>query len=144
MTIDLARLIEAQEHTYGEALSEIKAGPKMGHWMWFIFPQFAGLGLSDVFKFYAIRSTEEAKAYLKHPVLGKRLNEVSRVLLELETDNARLIFGSPDDLKLHSCMTLFAIADEENPDNLFKKVIDKFFRSKYDKNMLHILKEEMI
>jgi len=136
--------MEAQEQTHELALAEIKAGLKTGHWMWFIFPQIAGLGLSDTSKFYAIKSMEEAKAYLEHPVLGKRLKEITKVLLVLETANARMIFGSPDDLKLHSCMTLFAIADEDNPDNLFKKVIEKFFRGKYDLNTLHILEEEKI
>jgi len=144
MSIDLSRYIEAQEQTYELALSEIKTGQKTGHWMWYIFPQIAGLGLSDTSKFYAIKSMEEAKTYIEHPVLGKRLKEITKVLLVLETANARMIFGSPDDLKLHSCMTLFAIADEDNPGNLFKKVIEKFFRGKYDKNSLHILEEEMI
>lgn len=143
MAIDLTRYIEAQEQTYDLALSEIKAGHKTGHWMWYIFPQIAGLGLSETSKFYAIKSIEEAKAYLKHPVLGKRLTEITKLLLELDTDNARVIFGSPDDLKLHSCMTLFAIADEENPDNVFGKVIAKYFMGKYDRNTLHILEEEM-
>ena len=142
MAIDLTRYLEAQEQTYEKALFEIKAGKKTGHWMWYIFPQIAGLGLSATSKFYAIKSMEEAKAYLEHPVLGKRLKEITKVLLVLETANARLVFGSPDDLKLHSSMTLFAIADEDNPDNLFKKVIEKFFRGKYDLNTLHILKEE--
>ena len=144
MSIDLSRYIEAQEQTYEQALSEIKVGLKTGHWMWYIFPQIAGLGFSSTSKFYAIKSMEEAKAYLQHPVLGKRLKEITKVLLELETANARIIFGSPDDLKLHSCMTLFAIAGEDNPDNLFKKVIEKFFRSKYDLNTLNILEEEKI
>lgn len=143
MAIDLTRYLEAQEKTYAEALSEIKAGLKTGHWMWYIFPQIAGLGLSDTSKFYAIKSIEEAKAYLQHTVLGKRLKEITKVLLELETANARMILGSPDDLKLHSCMTLFAIADEDNPVNLFKKVIEKFFRGKYDLNTVHILDVEI-
>jgi len=143
MAIDLTRYIEAQEQTYDLALSEIKAGHKTGHWMWYFFPQIAGLGLSETSKFYAIKSIEEAKAYLKHPVLGKRLTEITKLLLELDTDNARLIFGSPDDLKLHSCMTLFAIADEENQDNVFGKVIAKYFMGKYDRNTVHILEEEM-
>lgn len=144
MAIDLTRYLEAQEKTYAEALSEIKAGLKTGHWMWYIFPQIAGLGFSSTSKFYAIKSIEEAKAYLQHPVLGKRLKEITKLLLEVETANARIIFGSPDDLKLHSCMTLFKVADEDNPDNLFKKVIKKFFRGKYDLNTLNILEEEKI
>lgn len=144
MAIDLTRYLEAQEKTYAEALSEIKAGLKTGHWMWYIFPQIAGLGFSSTSKFYAIKSIEEAKAYLQHLVLGKRLKEITKLLLEVETANARIIFGSPDDLKLHSCMTLFKVADEDNPDNLFKKVIEKFFRGKYDLNTLNILEEEKI
>ena len=112
--------------------------------MWYIFPQIAGLGLSDTSKFYAIKSLAEAKAYLEHPAFGKRLKEITGVLLELGTANARMVFGSPDDLKLHSCMTLFAIADEDNPDNYFKKVVEKIFRGKYDLNTLHILEEEKI
>lgn len=144
MSIDLLRYIEAQEQTYELALSEIKAGLKTGHWMWYIFPQIAGLGLSETSKFYAIKNIEEAKAYLEHPVLGKRLKEITNALLDLEIKIVRLIFVSPDDLKLHSCMTLFAIADEEYPNNLFKKVVDNFFRGKYDKNTLHIFEEEMI
>ncbi len=143
MSIDLSRYIDAQEQYYDLALAEIKAGQKQGHWMWFIFPQIAGLGLSENSKFYAIKSMQEAKAYLEHPVLGKRLNEITSLLLELDTNNARLIFGSPDDLKLHSCMTLFAIADEEKPDNVFGRVIAKYFMGKYDRNTVHILEEEM-
>ena len=139
----MSRYIDAQEQYYDRALAEIKAGQKQSHWMWFIFPQIAGLGLSETSKFYAIKSMHEAKAYLGHPLLGKRLNEITSLLLEHDTNNARLIFGSPDDLKLYSCMTLFAIVDEENPDNVFVKVIAKYFMGKYDRNTVHILEEEM-
>lgn len=142
MGIDLTRYIEAQEQKYTVALSEIKAGRKESHWMWFIFPQIAGLGHSDVSKYYAIKDMEETRAYLQHEVLGARLKEITGVLLELETDNARHIFGSPDDLKLHSCMTLFAMADEEE-NNIFEKALAKFFKGKYDKNTVGILEEEM-
>lgn len=144
MDFDLSRYLEAQEQTYEEALLEVKAGQKTGHWMWFIFPQLAGLGFSEASRYYAIKNIEEAKAYLEHPVLGKRLKEITKVLLEIETANGRLIIGSPDDLKLHSCMTLFAIAYEDNPDNLFKKCIEKFFRGKYDQNTLHIIEEAKV
>jgi uncharacterized protein (DUF1810 family) len=140
--MDLSRFIEAQERQYAIALSEIKSGRKESHWMWFIFPQIAGLGFSDVSKFYAINNLDEAKAYLNHEVLGARLKEITQVLLMQETDNANLILGSPDDLKLHSCMTLFAIADEENPDNVFEKVIVKFFKGKYDGRTVEILERE--
>jgi uncharacterized protein (DUF1810 family) len=109
--------------------------------MWFVFPQIAGLGFSDVSKFYAIKNLEEAKAYLNHEILGVRLREISNVLLLQDTDNATLIFGSPDDKKLHSCMTLFAIADEENPDNVFENTLEKFFKGKYDRRTEDILEE---
>lgn len=137
--MDLTRYIEAQEKQYAIALAEMKAGHKTSHWMWFIFPQIAGLGFSDVSKFYAIRNLEEAKAFLEHELLGKRLREISNVLLMKDTDNANLIFGSPDDIKLHSSMTLFAIADEDNPDNVFEKVVAKYFKWKYDRRTVEIL-----
>ena len=140
--MDLTRYIEAQERQYAIALAEMRAGQKSSHWMWFIFPQIAGLGFSDVSRFYAIKNLEEAKAYLKHVVLGKRLIEISNVVLQQDTDNTTLIFGSPDDMKLHSSMTLFAIADEDNPDNVFEKVLAKFFKSKYDRKTVEILEEQ--
>jgi uncharacterized protein (DUF1810 family) len=139
--MDLNRFIEAQEKQYAIALAEMKAGHKTSHWMWFVFPQIAGLGFSDVSKFYAIKNLEEAKAYLNHEILGVRLREISNVLLLQDTDNATLIFGSPDDKKLHSCMTLFAIADEENPDNVFENTLEKFFKGKYDRRTEDILEE---
>ena len=140
--MDLNRYIEAQERQYAIALAEMRSGHKTSHWMWFIFPQIAGLGFSDVSKFYAIKNLEEAKAYLKQEVLGKRLREISNVLLMHDTDNANLIFGSPDDMKLHSSVTLFAIADEDNPDNVFEKVIAKYFKGKYDSRTEEILEEQ--
>ncbi len=140
--MDLNRYIEAQERQYAIALAEMWAGHKTSHWMWFIYPQIAGLGFSDVSRFYAIKNIEEAKAYLQHEVLGKRLREISKVLLMQDTDNANLIFGSPDDMKLHSSMTLFAIADEDNPDNVFEKVIAKYFKGKYDRKTEEILEEQ--
>lgn len=136
---DLNKFIEAQEKQYAVALAEMKVGHKNSHWMWYIFPQIAGLGFSDVSKFYAIKDIDEADAYLKHEILGMRLKEISNVLLMQNTDNATLIFGSPDDMKLHSCMTLFAIADEDNPDNVFEKVLAKYFKSKYDRRTEEIL-----
>lgn len=139
--MDLNRYIEAQERQYAIALAEMRAGHKTSHWMWFIYPQIAGLGFSDVSRFYAIKNIEEAKAYLQHEVLGKRLREISKVLLMQNTNNATLIFGSPDDMKLHSCMTLFAIADEDNPDNIFEKVLAKYFKGKYDRKTEEILEE---
>ncbi len=140
--MDLDKFLEAQEQQYGIALSEIKSGRKSGHWMWFIFPQITGLGFSDVSRFYAIKNIEEANAYLKHEVLGFRLKEISNALLKQGTINANLIFGRPDDLKLQSCMTLFAIADEENLDNVFEKVLSKFFNGKYDYKTIQILEKQ--
>jgi uncharacterized protein (DUF1810 family) len=111
----------------------------MGHWMWYIVPQIIGLGYSEATKYYSIKNLEEAVAYLKHEVLGSRLLEISNTLLTRTTDNAASIMGRPDDLKLHSCMTLFAIADEENLDNVFEKVLLKYFKGKYDRGTLDIL-----
>lgn len=139
--MDLTRFIEAQEQQYAIALAEMESGVKTGHWMWFIFPQIEGLGISEISQFYAIKNLTEAKAFIKHAILGSRLKEISLVLLQQDTNNAHLIFGSPDNLKLHSCMTLFAIADEANPDNVFEKVLVKFFNGKYDRRTLEILDE---
>ncbi len=142
MNFNLNRYIEAQEKQYVIALAEMQAGYKISHWMWFIFPQISGLGFSEVSKFYAIKNLEEAKAYLQHGILGKRLREISNVLLMQDTDDATLIFDNPDDMKLHSSMTLFAIADEENLDNVFEKVLAKFFKGKYDRRTVEILTEQ--
>lgn len=112
--------------------------------MWFIFLQIAGLGFSGLSNFYAIKNLDEATAYVEHEVLGKRLKEISQVLLMQDTDNATLIFGSPDDLKLHSSMTLFAFADEETPENVFKKVLAKYFKGKYDRRTEEILEKDNV
>src|SRR5665213_2039019 len=101
---NLQRFINAQETSYQIALSEIKNGKKQSHWMWYIFPQIAGLGISETSKFYAIKNVHEAEEFLYHSVLGKRLIEICNELLNLETNDAHKIFGSPDDLKLHSSM----------------------------------------
>lgn len=140
--MSLNRYLEAQENQYTIALTEIKAGHKTSHWMWFIFPQISGLGFSDVSKFYAIKNLEEAKAYLQHEILSKRLIEISNELLLQDTDDATLIFGNPDDLKLHSSMTLFAIAEDENHDNVFEKVLTKYFKGRYDRNTVEILEKQ--
>jgi uncharacterized protein (DUF1810 family) len=133
----LERFVDAQQSTYSAALSEVLRGHKSGHWMWFIFPQIGGLGYSDTAKFYAIRDKNEAEAYLAHPVLGKRLHEISSALLKLDENNATLIFGSPDDLKLRSSMTLFSSL--EHPDPIFQLVLDKFFNGVKDKKTLQLL-----
>ena len=140
MEIMLSRFLKAQENDYEMALSEIKSGRKIGHWMWYIFPQFKGLGYSETSIYYAINDIEEAKEYLKHPILGTRLKEISNELLKLEQSDARLIFGGIDSMKLKSCMTLFWAVDKENAD-VFIKVIDKFFDGNFDDLTLSLIKE---
>jgi uncharacterized protein (DUF1810 family) len=104
---NLQRFIEAQEADYETALTEIRQGKKRSHWIWYIFPQVQGLGFSDTSRYYAIKDISEAAAYLQHPVLGSRLITICNALLRLESNNANQVFGSPDDLKLRSSMTLF-------------------------------------
>lgn len=137
MNYDLERFRKAQRGAYDEALAEIKRGRKNGHWMWYIFPQLSGLGMSATSLYYGIRGLDEAKAYLKDPVLGERLREISEALLEIETNDPRAVFWSPDDMKLRSCMTLFSVAAPEC--DLFKKVLDKFFDGKPDPLTLDML-----
>jgi uncharacterized protein (DUF1810 family) len=127
---DLQRFIDAQQGDYATALSEIKNGRKRSHWMWYIFPQVQGLGFSSTSKHYAIKDIDEARAYLAHPVLGKRLIEISSELLKLPANDANSIFGSPDDMKLRSSMTLFA--EVPGADGVFQKVLDKFFNNEKD------------
>ncbi|GGH01485.1 DUF1810 domain-containing protein [Mucilaginibacter phyllosphaerae] len=136
---DLNRFVEAQKGDYETALAEIKAGKKRSHWMWYIFPQMAGLGFSALSKKYGIRDLGEARAYLAHPLLGPRLVAVSRQLLQLPGNNATQIFGSPDDLKLRSCLTLFALASPAH--EVFNLVLSKFFDGKKDPHTLAFLKE---
>jgi len=137
MKHDLSRFLDAQETTYATALSEIRAGRKRGHWMWFIFPQLKGLGYSSNAIYYGIDGLEEAAAYLKHPVLGARLIEISRVLLDLPGRDATVVMGSPDDLKLRSSMTLFARVP--GTDDVFKQVLEKYFRGEQDPKTIAIL-----
>src|SRR5918996_1049516 len=106
----LSRFIEAQEPVYETVLRELEHGRKESHWMWFIFPQIAGLGHSAMAQRYAISSLDEAKAYLSHPILGPRLRECTRLVVQVDGKSAYEILGSPDDMKFHSCLTLFARA----------------------------------
>jgi uncharacterized protein (DUF1810 family) len=124
---DLQRFVAAQDEAgiYERALAELRAGRKRSHWMWFVFPQVAGLGRSPVSRRYAISSLAEAQAYLAHPVLGPRLIECARVVCELQGPTAQDIFGGIDAIKLRSSMTLFAHADPDNP--LFRGVLDAYF-----------------
>ena len=133
---NLERFISAQEKSYPIALSEIKKGKKQSHWMWYIFPQIYGLGFSETSKFYSIKDIDEAKEFLLHPVLGNRLVGLCNELLKLEPDNATSIFGSPDDLKLKSSMTLFSSL-KINP--VFQKVLDKFFNGAKDSKTLELI-----
>lgn len=121
---DLERFIEAQEMNYAQALREIKEGEKRGHWIWYIFPQIKGLGHSYNSEFYGISSKEEAKAYLEHPVLGKRLREITQALLDCNNRSADDILGFPDVLKVRSCMTLF---DLVLPNDIFNDVLYKYY-----------------
>src|ERR1017187_7868548 len=139
MNSDLERFLDAQKKDYQIGLSEIRSGRKRSHWMWYIFPQIAGLGQSETAKYYAINNIEEAKEYLNHEILGYRLSEISNELLKLKKeDNARNIFSTPDDMKLKSSMTLFVQAAKEN--SIFQKVLDKFFNGESDDKTIKILK----
>ena len=135
----LQRFLDAQETDYAIALSEIENGKKQSHWMWYIFPQIQGLGFSETSKFYAIKNIHEANEFMNHPVLGKRLIEISNALLHLETNDAHKIFGSPDDMKLHSSMTLFSSLPNTSP--VFQNVLDKCFNGRKDGRTLQILDE---
>jgi uncharacterized protein (DUF1810 family) len=134
---DLRRFVQAQEDDYQRALSELKAGRKRTHWIWYIFPQFDGLGFSSTSKYYSIKSLNEAKAYLNHPVLGPRLVECAEVVLTLEGRSAQQILGSPDDLKLRSCATLFASVAP--PGSVFERLIAKYYSGKADDQTLHLI-----
>ena len=132
-TYDLERFVQAQGGVYEQVCSELRAGRKRTHWMWFIFPQIKGLGSSEMAVRYAISSIEEAKAYLEHPVLGARLRECTQIVLGVTGRTAEEIFGYPDNLKFHSSMTLFAQAAEISEEDLvFSQALDKYFGGKED------------
>jgi len=134
---DLNRFISAQESDYEQALSEIKDGRKRSHWMWYIFPQIDGLGSSAMSRRYSIKSLDEARAYLDHPVLGTRLTACFEVLLKLEGRSAEEIFGFTDEKKLRSCATLFAAVSE--PASVFQRLLDKYFHGERDPMTLRLL-----
>ncbi|MDB5249085.1 MAG: hypothetical protein JWQ40_3479 [Segetibacter sp.] len=137
---NLRRFLDAQQADYSAALAEIKNGRKRSHWMWYIFPQILGLGFSETSKFYAIKDINEAEEFLSHPVLGSRLIEISNELLKLESNNANTIFGSPDDVKLKSSMTLFASV--HNADPVFQLVLERFFNGTKDTTTLAIIERQ--
>jgi uncharacterized protein (DUF1810 family) len=134
---DLTRFIQAQEHDYARALAEIKAGQKLSHWMWYVFPQYDGLGHSTTSRLYAIKSIAEAEAYLSHPKLGPRLLECCEAVLKVEGRSAHEIFGSPDDMKLRSCATLFASVSP--PGSVFQRLLDKYFQGQRDDKTLRLI-----
>lgn len=137
MDNDLSRFLTAQERDYPRALQEIRAGRKRSHWIWYIFPQLRGLGYSDYAAFYGIADIEEARAYLAHPVLGSRLIEITGALLELPESDPLRVMGTPDDLKLRSCMTLFACIAE--PGSVFHRALDKYYGGEPDAQTLRLL-----
>lgn len=133
---ELARFVDAQERDYETALSEIRAGRKRSHWMWYIFPQFEGLGSSPTSRHYAIKTAGEAQAYLAHPLLGRRLIECAEAVLHVQGRSAHDIFGSPDDMKLRSCATLFASVSPD--DSVFHRLIAKYFDGEVDERTLRL------
>ena len=136
---DLQRFVEAQQPVYDQALTELRAGSKRSHWMWFVFPQISGLGHSSMAQRYAIRDSDEASAYLAHPLLGQWLEECAQALLQHSERPVRQILGSPDDLKLRSSMTLFAAMAPER--QVFQAVLDAFFAGQADPATLARLHE---
>ena len=140
---DLQKFIDAQDsgysfgETYKTALSEMKQGYKVSHWIWYVFPQIQGLGLSETTAFFSIRDLSEAKDYYAHPILGTRLIEICEVLLNIESDDPMCVFGYPDAFKVRSCMTLFKHAAREQ--SVFQKVLDRFCQGNEDEKTLRIL-----
>lgn len=134
---DLQRFVDAQHVVYEQALGEITQGLKRTHWMWFIFPQIDGLGSSPAARHYAIKSREEAEAYLRHPVLGPRLVACAEAALAADGRSAREMFGTPDDLKLRSSVTLFAAVAPSG--SVFERVIEKYFSGQPDPKTLELL-----
>ncbi len=137
MPANLTRFLDAQAGSYPAALAEIRNGRKRSHWMWFIFPQIQGLGLSETARFYALHDQHEAAEYARHPVLGARLVEISTALLGVKSSDASAIMGSPDDVKLKSSMTLFAALPAANP--VFRAVLAKFFGGAHDERTLRLI-----
>jgi len=136
---DPERFVRAQARTYEAALAEIRSGRKRSHWMGYVFPQVAGLGVSGTSQHYAISGAAEARAYLAHPVLGPRLVECVEAVLKVEGRSAREIFGSPDDRKLRSCATLFAQVSP--PGSVFERLLEKYYEGEQDARTLELLKD---
>ena len=134
---NLNRFVEAQHGSYERALSEINSGRKRSHWMWYIFPQLDGLGFSSTSKFYAITNVDEARAYLEHPVLGPRLLACAEAVIRIDGRSATQIFGSPDDMKLKSCATLFACVSPER--SVFHQLLVRYYEGGVDSKTLRLL-----
>jgi len=134
---DLKRFLEAQEDCYEGILSEIKSGQKRTHWMWYIFPQIDGLAFSSTSKRYSIKSFEEARAYLNHSILGTRLRECAQAVLDVKGRSAAEILGSPDDLKLKSCATLFVSVSP--PPSVFGCILEQYYHGVQDDRTVHLL-----
>lgn len=137
---DLRRFVTAQEPIFDQVCAELRDGRKSTHWMWFIFPQFEGLGRSSMAQRYAIRSRAEAVAYLSHPLLGERLRECTRLVNAIEGRSIEHIFNAPDDLKFHSSMTLFAWTGGDNA--VFTEAVRKYFGGRLDRRTLELLEGE--
>jgi uncharacterized protein (DUF1810 family) len=135
---NLNRFVQAQAHIYANVLAELSCGFKQTHWMWFVFPQIDGLGVSETTKRYAIKSLAEARAYLEHAVLGERLFKCAQLVLDLEGKSALEILGSPDNMKLQSSMTLFAAVSQ--PNSVFTAVLDKYFDGERDLKTLNLIR----
>ena len=135
---DLQRFVHAQERDYERALAEVRSGRKRSHWMWYVFPQVAGLGQSSMSQRYAINTLGEARAYLAHPILGARLKEIADAVLGVQGRTAHEVFGSPDDLKLLSSATLFALVSPD--DSVFHRIIDKYFDGRHDERTLELVR----
>ena len=133
---DLQRFVDAQKNVYDDVRRELRQGLKQSHWMWFIFPQIKGLGFSSMAARFAISSTEEARAYLQHAILGARLRECTSLVLRVENRDVEQIFGYPDDLKFRSSMTLFGKASGEE---IFQQALDKYFMGEPDSRTLELL-----
>lgn len=133
----IERFLAAQENVYDKALREIKNGMKESHWMWFVFPQIRGLGFTEYNVYFGLKNLDEAKEYLEHPILGKRLVEISQAVLSQQGKTAMEIFGRPDERKLKSCMTLFS--QIQNADPVFEKVLEKYYNGVKDEKTFAIL-----
>lgn len=138
---DLKRYVKEYETDYDTALREIRNGRKESHWMWYIFPQLKGLGMSYMAEYFGMSGIDEAKAFLNDPYLGIRIKEISSALLSLKTNDALAVMDYPDNLKLKSSMTLFALASDSDTsnENVFKQVLDKYFNGEYDNLTIELL-----